>query len=108
MQLRMPPRDVKVALQQTLNMRWSDDAVRSDPRTAPSVGIEMCTHAAWVLGTGDGGGRQRSSKHFKLCVSLVVMQCLARLRLELHGFEIRLGRMKRDKVPRPGSLDLPR
>ena len=78
-------------------------SLQSDPRTAPSVGIEMCTHAAWVLVKAADGGRCQGSKHLKLCVSFVVLQCLARLRLGLHGLQIRLGRIK-GMVPRPDRL----
>jgi hypothetical protein len=104
MLLQLPPKSIKAALQRTIDKRWTD-VVQPDPRMAPSVGIEMCTHAAWVLGTiVDGRGPHSCSKHLKLCVSFVVLQCLARLRLGLHGLEIRLGRMKRDVVPRPERL----
>ena len=102
MLLQLPPKSIKMALRQKLDMRWAD-ALQSDPRTAPSVGIEMCTHAAWVLVKAADGGRCQGSKHLKLCVSFVVLQCLARLRLGLHGLQIRLGRIK-GMVPRPDRL----
>jgi hypothetical protein len=38
---------------------------------------DVCTHTAWMLGTGDGGGgHQVRSKRLKLCVPLVVVQCM--------------------------------
>ena len=63
----------------------------------------MCTHAAWVLGTSREGCC-RGSKHLKLCVSFVVLQCLARLRLGLHDLQVRLGRIGANKVPRHQRL----
>jgi hypothetical protein len=105
MMLQLPPKCIRVALQRTMDMRWNVVAGQLDPRAAPSIGIEMCTHAAWVLGTADGNTNCRHRpKHLKLCVSFVVLQCLARLRLGLHGLQIRLGRLKRERVPRPDRL----
>ena len=83
-----------------MNARWN--ALQPNPRTAPSPRIEMCTHAAWVL-TAHGESRCRGSKHLKLCVSFVVLQCLARLRLGWHDLQIRVGRVKA-KVPRDQRL----
>jgi Reverse transcriptase (RNA-dependent DNA polymerase) len=103
MGLQLPPASIKVALQRTMDMRWAG-LVQQNPRTSPSVGIEMCTHAAWVLGNGEGGVCRGRSKHLKLCVSFVVLQCLARLRLGLHGLQIRLGRISHNRVPRVDRL----
>jgi hypothetical protein len=47
MQLQLVPKSIKTALNVKMAARWA--AVHVDPRTAPSGGIEMCTHAAWVM-----------------------------------------------------------
>jgi hypothetical protein len=39
---------IKLALHGQMASQWTD-VLRRDPQVAPSVGIEMCTHAAWVL-----------------------------------------------------------
>jgi hypothetical protein len=54
--------------------RWAEVLGR-DPQVAPSVGIVMCTHAAWLLKFQEGGCTV--PKHLQLCVSFVVLQCLA-------------------------------
>jgi hypothetical protein len=100
MLLQLPQASIKGALQQQMNARWN--ALQPNPRTAPSPRIEMCTHAAWVL-TAQEDSRCRGSKHLKLCVSFVVLQCLARLRLGWHDLQIRVGRVKA-KVPRDQRL----
>ena len=83
-------------------LRWA--AMHADPRIAPSVGIEICTHAAWVLKLDEGSCA--IPRHLKLCVSFVVQQCLARLRLGGHDLQIRLGRLKKrsSRVPRGERL----
>ena len=99
MELQLLPKNIKHALQNRMVMRWA--AMHVDPRTAPSTRVEMCTHAAWVLQLNNEG-RSVGSKHLKVCVSFVVQQCLARLRLGGHDLQIRLGRMKKPnlRVPR--------
>ena len=53
MMLQVPPESIKAVLQQRMDLRWS--ALQPDPRIATSLGIEICTHAAWVLGTSGEG-----------------------------------------------------
>jgi hypothetical protein len=98
MLLQLLPKNIKHALKNRMALRWA--ALQPDPRTAPSTGVEMCTHAAWVLkltGGSDGGG---VPKHLKLCVSFVVLQCLARLRLGWHDLQIRRGRLHSPQTDR--------
>lgn len=103
MLLQLQPKIIKQALKRRMALRWA--ALHGDPRTAPSGRVEMCTHAAWVLKLNNDGNWV-GSKHLKLCVSFVVQQCLARLRLGGHDLQIRLGRMKhpRLRVPRGERL----
>ena len=96
MQLQLVPATIKGALQRRMALRWA--ALHPDPRAAPSPSIEMCTHAAWISRSCDGVTCE-TPKHLKLCVSFVVLQCLARLRLGGHDLQIRLGRTK-SQVPR--------
>jgi hypothetical protein len=52
MHLQLVPKAIKLALHGQMASRWAQaDVPGRDPRVAPSVcqGIEMCTHAAWVL-----------------------------------------------------------
>jgi hypothetical protein len=85
--------------------RWARaDVLGRDPRVAPSVGIEMCSHAAWVLKFQEGGCTV--PKHLKLCVSFAVLQCLARLRLGWHQLRVRTDRLKKAdaRLPRNHRL----
>ena len=102
MQLQLVPKIIKLALRSMMASRWADMHV--DPRTAPSGGIEMCTHAAWVLKFQEDSCAV--PKHLKLCVSFVVLQCLARLRLGWHQLQIRTDRIKkaRARLPRNERL----
>jgi hypothetical protein len=79
MHLQLVPKAIKLALHGQMASRWARaDVLGGHPRVAPSVGIEMCSHAAWVLKFQEGGCTV--PKHLKLCVSFAVLQCLARLR----------------------------
>jgi hypothetical protein len=98
MQLQLDPKSIKLALLGRMASRWA--SLHADPRTAPSEGLEMCTHAAWVLKFH--ADICVVPKHLKLCVSFAVLQCLARLRLGWHHLQIRS-----DKIKRP-ALRLPR
>ena len=102
MQLQLVPENIKRALHGKMASRWA--GVHVDPRAAPSTGVEMCTHAAWVLKFEQGGSTP--PKHLKLCVSFVVLQCLARLRLGWHQLEVRSDRIRRARarVPRNERL----
>jgi hypothetical protein len=92
---------VKDALHLLSRSRWNVGHV--DPRTAPSVGIERCTHAAWVYPLIDGSVGHRP-KHLTLCLSFKVLQCLARFRLGWHHLQVQVGRTKRPRVPRAARL----
>jgi hypothetical protein len=102
MQLQLVPKSIKIALRDKMAARWA--AVHVDPRIAPSGGVEMCTHAAWVMKFEHGNSQM--SKHLKMCVSFVVLQCLARLRLGWHQLQIRTDRIKtaRARMPRNQRL----
>jgi hypothetical protein len=89
--------EVKEALKKLSLSRWA--GCHLDPRSSPSLGVERCTHAAWVwplphMGT-TGGGRP---KHLHLCMSFKMLQCLARFRMGWHHLQIQVGR--KDRVPR--------
>jgi hypothetical protein len=97
MLLQLLPKSIKHALRDRMARRWT--ALHQDPRTALSEGVEMSTHAAWVLKLTNG--TCGVPKHLKCCVSFVVLQCLARLRLGGHDLQIRLGRMKKHGSRKP-------
>jgi hypothetical protein len=75
MQSQLVPKSIKTALNDKMAARWV--AAHVDFRTAPSGGIEMCTHAASMMIFEHG--LCPMPKHLKLWVSIVVLQCLARL-----------------------------
>ena len=103
MQLQLVPKNIKLALRAKMASRWAD--LHADPRTAPSGGLEMCTHAAWVL-KFQGAGTCVLPKHLKVCASFAVLQCLARLRLGWHQLQVRTDRIKRstERLPRHQRL----
>jgi exonuclease III len=103
MHLQLVPKAIKLALHGKMASRWV--AMLGDPRVAPSKGIEMCTHAAWVLKFQEGVDCT-VPKHLKLCASFVVLQCLARLRLGWHQLRVRSDRIKKAtaRLPRDQRL----
>jgi hypothetical protein len=54
MHLQLVLKPIKLALHGLMASRRADVLGR-DPTVAPSEGIEMCTHAAWVLKFQKGG-----------------------------------------------------
>jgi hypothetical protein len=92
MHLQLVPKAIKLALHDQMASRWAQaDVLGRDPRVAAYVGIEMCTHAAWVLKFQEGGCTV--PKHLQLCVAFAVLQCLARLRrLGWHQLRVRSDR----------------
>jgi hypothetical protein len=85
--------------------RWARAAVLGrDPRVAPSVGIDMCSHAAWVLKFQEGGCTV--PKHLKLGVLFAVLQCLARPRLGWHQLRVRTDRLKKADARLPRNQRL--
>jgi hypothetical protein len=91
MNLQLVP---KLALHGQMASRWARaDVLGRDPRVAPSVVIEMCSHAAWVLKFQEGCCTV--PKHLKLCVSFAALQCLAQLRLGWHQLRVRTDRLKK-------------
>jgi hypothetical protein len=48
MRLQLVPKAIKLALHGQMASQWADVLGR-DPQVAQSVGIDMCTHAAWVF-----------------------------------------------------------
>jgi hypothetical protein len=56
MHLQLVPKAIKRALHGQMASQWARaDVLGRYSRIAPSVGIEMCSHAAWVLKFQEGG-----------------------------------------------------
>jgi hypothetical protein len=64
----------------------------------------MCTHAEWMMKFERGNSPM--PKHLKLCVSFVVLQCLARLRLGWHQLQIRTDRITKARARMPRNQRL--
>jgi hypothetical protein len=99
-QLQLVQKIIKSALRDKMASRWAE-FTDVDPRGAPSTGVELCTHAAWVLKFEEG--TCAVPKHLKLCASFAVLQCLARLRLGWHQLRVRTDRLKKARVRLPRS-----
>ena len=91
---------VRESLVRLTQSRW--DGGHDDPRSAPSVGIEKCTHAAWVHPVVAGSVCR--PKHLHLCLSFKMLQCLARFRLGWHHLQVQVGRHQRPQVARADRL----
>jgi hypothetical protein len=72
-----------------------------NPRTAPSHGIEMCTHINWVYPV-PGRGDPTKPPHMLLCASFGMLRSLARFRLGWHGLRVATGRQER--LPRQARV----
>jgi hypothetical protein len=96
----LPEEAVKIVLTRQIKSRWN--AVVADPRTAPSLGVERCTHAAWVRPV-DAAGIGRP-KHLTLWLPFKQLQCLASFRVGWHHLEVHSGRLKHPTVPRADRL----
>jgi hypothetical protein len=81
----------------------------ANPRTAPSAGIDRCTHHAWVYpydpDTQLSFRKRQGPKYLKLCASFSKLQCYARLRMGSHSLQGRIGRMTRRNQPRQDRHD---
>jgi hypothetical protein len=108
MHLQLVPKAIRLALHGQMASRWTRaDVLGRDPRVAPSVGIEMCSHAAWVLKFQEGAWLY-CAETFEIVCIVAVLQCLARLRLGWHQLRVRTGRLKkaRARLPRNQRLCL--
>jgi hypothetical protein len=96
---------VKEALAALWRGRWP--SVITDPRTAPSKGVAMCTYQAWVrpvLPTADPFVRASSPPHTRLCLPFSVLRAYAQLRIGWAHLEVEQGRKRRPVVPREQRL----
>jgi hypothetical protein len=75
---------------------WDELSMQgSDPRTGPSVGIQLRTHMAWVHSLVPDGplpSRANAPVFHKLCLPRSKLQCAGRYRLGGHHLEGRMGR----------------
>lgn len=100
-ELAMLPHDFTIATAthvQILNLRFDEGEVRhklhtlvrdrwtsitsSDPRTANSLGVHMCTYAAWVQDV------QAPSPHLTCFTSFKMLQCLCKYRIGWHQLRV--------------------
>jgi hypothetical protein len=103
LQRRWDEKIVQDALADAFRARWQG-LTDGDPRSAPSQGIHMRTHHAWVyplLPEFDPFSRDHAAPHTKLCLPFVVLRNLAQLRIGSAHLENEQGRKSRVSVPRP-------
>ena len=103
LQQRWEESAVQDALAASFRDRWQG-LTDGDPRSAPSPGIHMRTHHAWVYPLEpdfDPFSRDHAPPHTKLCLPFVVLRNLAQLRVGSAHLEIEQGRKRRVSVPRP-------
>ena len=104
MSLRFDEHKVQEALTRMFHSPWlTGAATHADPRTAPSQGITMCTHARWVYAppqSCDMYNRSHAPRYLQLCLPFHVLQTLARFRIGWHKLAVHSGRMARPPVPR--------
>jgi hypothetical protein len=96
--------DVKGALAGLWRSRWPQ---AEDPRSAPSRGLALCTHQAWVSrlsGAYDPFARAGAPAHTKLCLPFEVLRAYAQLRVGWARLEVDRGRQCRPAVPRQCRL----
>lgn len=106
LQQRWDEKVVQAALAALFRARW-DGLTTGDPRSAPSAGIHMRTHHAWVYPLDpdfDPFARDQAGPHTKLCLPFVVLRNLAQLRIGSAHLEIEQGRKSRVSVPRAGRI----
>jgi hypothetical protein len=97
--------EVKAALAAMWRARWPTQPC--DPRTAPSKGLAVCTHQAWVYPAGlqvDPYCRASAPAHTKLCLPFPVLKAYSQLRIGWAHLEIDQGRKRRPTVPRAQRL----
>ena len=103
--LRWEEPAVQLALAQLFISRWQGYQ-QLDPRTAPSKGVSMCTHAAWVsplpaeVGCFD---RAAAPPHTKILASFSIVKNYFQLRVGCAHLEVEQGRKGR-RVPRAERL----
>jgi hypothetical protein len=85
-------------------VRISLGGMQLSPTHAPPrrVGVERCTHAAWVRPV-DAAGIGRP-KHLTLCLPFKQLQCLASFRVGWHHLKVHSGRLKHPTIPRADRL----
>lgn len=96
--------DVQHALTQRWVARWQGH-VHPNPRVAPSGGISMCTHMAWVLPLDAACAdfsRAAAPPHTKVVGPYVVLRTYYQLRVGCAHLEVQQGRASR--VPRESRL----
>lgn len=102
MQLQISASDVTAALSRVYKSWWATGAAtHPDPRTAPSAGVDMCTHLQWVYAHQpeiDIFDRFTAPRHVRLCLPFRVIQTLIKFRTGWHHLEVHGGRMAR--IPR--------
>lgn len=106
LQQRWEESAVQAALAASFRARWQG-LTDGDPRSAPSQGIHMRTHHAWVYPLESGFNpfsRDQAAPHTKLCLPFVVLRNLAQLRIGSAHLEIEQGRKSRASVPRSQRL----
>jgi hypothetical protein len=100
--LRFDESQLKRCLARCMHARWAA-VVQGDPRSAPSAGVEKCTHASWVYAVDPGTDctdRHSAPPHMSLCASNKHLHTLAQLRLGWAHLQVELGRRQRPPVPR--------
>lgn len=106
LQQRWEESAVQAALATLFRDRWQG-LTGGDPRSAPSQGIQMRTHHAWVYPLEpdfDPFSRDHAAPHTKLCLPFVMLRNLAQIRIGAAHLEIEQGRKTRVSVPRPARL----
>ena len=102
MQLQFSESSIAASLSRLYQSWWvTGAATHPDPRTAPSAGIDMCTHMQWVYAhvpDTDIYDRSTAPRHLKLCLPFQVIQTLIKFRTGWHHLEVHGGRMAR--IPR--------
>ena len=96
---------VRLALAQLFASRWQGYQ-QLDPRTAPSKGISMCTHAAWVYplpADAECPSRAAAPSHTKVLASVSIIKNYLQLRIGCAHLEVERGRKGR-QVPRAERL----
>jgi sorting nexin-29 len=97
--------DIQRALTQRFVARWQGH-FHPDPRAAPSHGISICTHMAWVMPLDPESAdfsRATAPAHTKVMGSFAVLRNYHQLRIGCAHLEVQEGRV-RGRVPRDSRL----
>ena len=95
--LRWQEVEVQRALARLLVARWQGSS-HPDPRTAPSRGVALCTHMAWVLPLDPARedlSRATAPPHTKVLGSFAVLRNYSQLRTGCAHLEVEQGRQGR-------------